>query len=681
MHSLPRFAAVTSRKSPAIRPNFRSIAVTISPAAVDSETHDLVEQLETDAKISNTYINDLDNPKISSSSELKSKPGSRETSSKVQDGNRRAMSQEKGDILSEEFNCRIAHSKIQISSYVDLISLLKSCKQTSKISQIHGFMVKMGIDHDSFAKSKLLASAVQDIKYATSIFNDIQNPNLFMFNTMLRACSIGNDPKQAFIVFNNLRTHGILLDQFSFITVLKACVRELAVKKGREIHGLVVKSGNLLFIEVKNTLLHFYSICSRIGDVWKLFEEFPEGNDLVSWNSLLGANLQASKPAETAQLFVKMVRRGLKMNDATMLSVLSAFADLGDSLGGRLIHGYCIKFGFFSNINVVTALIEMYAKTGHINSGRKIFDLVVEKDIILWNSMIDKYAKSGMLEQAIALLQVMKLQGIKPNSATLAGMLSACATSGSMKLGWYLSDYVEKEGMVLDMVLGTALVDMFAKCGFLDKAVGIFDNMKDKDVKSWTAMILGCGVHGRARSAVDLLYRMEEEGFRPNEVTFLGVLTACSHGGLVAEAVSCFEKMVQVYGFSPKIEHYGCIIDLLGRAGLLEEAYDLIKRMPITSDATAWRALLAACRIYGNVELGECAMRMLVEIDDKHPTDSVLLSNIYTSVGRLPDCSKWWESEEERLNVHTVGNRERIVKEAGCSTIEIDNHWMKDQLK
>ncbi|XP_065870836.1 pentatricopeptide repeat-containing protein At1g26900, mitochondrial [Euphorbia lathyris] len=570
-----------------------------------------------------------------------------------------------------------------IASFVNLISSLKSCKQTSDISQIHGFMVKKGIDHDSFAKSKLLASAIQDIKYATSIFNDIQNPNLFMFNTMLRACSVGNDPKQAFVVFNKLRTHGISLDQFSFITVLKACVRELAVKKGQEIHGMVVKSGHLLFIDVKNTLLHFYSICCRIEDVYKLFEEFPEENDLVSWNSLLGANLQASKPAGTARLFMQMVRCGLRVSAATMLNVLSAFADLGDSFGGELIHGYCIKFGFCSNINVCTALIEMYSKTGRINSGRRIFDLVVKKDIIIWNCMIDKYAKLGLLEQAIALLQVMKLQGIKPNSATLAGMLSACATSGSIKLGWYLIDYIEKEGMELDAVLGTALVDMFAKCGFLDKAIGIFDNMKDKDVKSWAAMILGYGVHGRARNAVDLLYRMEEEGFRPNEVTFLGVLSACSHGGLVTEAMKCFEKMVQVYGFSPKIEHYGCIIDLLGRAGLLEEAYDLIKRMPIMSDATAWRALLAACRVYGNVVLGERATRMLVEIGDKHPTDSILLSNIYTSVGRLPDFSRWWETGEERFNIHTVStsSRERIVKEAGCSTIEIDNHLMKHQLK
>ncbi|OAY50083.2 hypothetical protein MANES_05G100116v8 [Manihot esculenta] len=171
----------------------------------------------------------------------------------------------------------------------------------------------------------------------------------------------------------------------------------------------------------------------------------------------------------------------------------------------------------------------------------------------------------------MALLQIMKLEGVKPNSSTLAGLLAACAAAGSC-----LNDYVEEEGLELDVVLGTALVDMFAKCGFLDKAIQIFENMEIKDVKSWTSMILGYGVHGQARNVVDLFYRMEEEGFRPNAVTFLGVLSACSHGGLVMEAMKCFEGMVQVYGFLPKIKHYGCMFDLLGRAGLLEEAHDFI---------------------------------------------------------------------------------------------------------
>lgn len=542
-------------------------------------------------------------------------------------------------------------------------------------------MIKTGLDNDPFTISKLLASSIQHIQYAASIFHHMQNPNLFMFNSLLRAYSISDVPKQAFGVFNNLRTQGIMLDQFSFVTTLKACARDLAVNTGQGIHGVVIRSGNLMFINVKNTLLHFYCECGRIVDAHKLFDEFPQENDLVSWNTLMGGYLQVSQPAVTVELFTQMFSCDLRVSIATLLCVLSAFGDLGDSFGGESVHGHCIKIGFCSNLNVATALIEMYAETGDMTAGRRIFDGVVEKDVILWNCMIDNYAKIGLLEEAAALLQLMKLEGLKPNSSTLAGLLSACAASGSIKLGQFLNDFVEEVGLELDAVLGTALVDMFSKCGFLAKAIEIFERMESKDVKSWTAMILGYGVHGQARNAVALFNRIEEEGFRPNEVTFLAVLSACSHGGLVIEAMNCFERMVQVYGFSPQVEHYGCMIDLLGRAGLLEEAHDLIKRLPSRGDATGWRALLAACRVYGNVELAECAKRVLVEIDDKHPTDSILLSSTYAIAGRLPDHRRWKELMQQNINTNTgkrsIGKKGRMVKEVGCSTIEMDNHWLE----
>ncbi|XP_050237804.1 pentatricopeptide repeat-containing protein At1g26900, mitochondrial [Mercurialis annua] len=554
----------------------------------------------------------------------------------------------------------------RLRQFNSLISLLGSCKSSSDTTQIHSFMIKTGIDRDPFAVSKLLAaSSLQDLNYAASIFKHIQTPNLFMFNTLLRGHSIGSDPKQTLGVFKKLRAQGIDLDQFSFIATLKACTRALAVSAGEGVHGLVVTSGYLMFINVKNTLLHFYSVCGQSEHARKLFDEFPQLNDSVSWNALMGAYLQASQPAATLKLFRKFCRSCFRVSDATLLIVLAAFADLEDSNGGESMHGHCITIGFSSNLNVVTALIEMYAKTGHIHSGRKIFDGVVNKDVVMWNCMIDRYAKVGLPEQAVALLHLMKHEGVKPNSSTLAGLLAACSASGLIKLGRSLSKFIEEEELELNAVLGTALIDMFSKCGFLNEAIQVFDRMESKDVKCWTAMIIGYAVHGQARNAVSLLYKMEDEGFIPNDVTFLGVLSGCSHGGLVTEAMECFERMVQAYGYSPKIEHYGCVIDLLGRAGLLEEAHDLIQRLPIRSDATAWRALLAACRVYGNVEL---AKRISFEIDDQHPADSILLSNTYAIVGRLPVNYMSQQGGEERISAN-YGNRS--VLGTGRSSIEI----------
>ncbi|XVF03361.1 hypothetical protein REPUB_Repub04eG0254400 [Reevesia pubescens] len=496
-----------------------------------------------------------------------------------------------------------------------------------------------------------------------------------MYNTILRGYSIGNEPKQAFSIFNNLRAkNGILLDQFSFITTLKACSRELAIFNGQTIHGLVLRSGYLFFINVKNALLHFYSVCGRVFDGHKLFDEKPERNDAVSWNSLMGGYLYVSKPDIVIALFRQMHWSCLTMSVTTFLTVLSAIGEVGDSLGGEALHGHCLKVGFCFYSNLVSVLIDMYAKTGNIYLGRRAFDEVVAKDVTLWNCMINKYAENGLLEESLALIRLMKVKQVKPNSTTLVGLLSACAASGAITLGQCIASYVEEEGLLLDAVMGTALVDMYAKCGVLDKAIDVFERMESKDVKSWTAMISGYGVHGLAQDAIKLLYRMEGEGFRPNEVTFLTVLSACSHGGLVTEGMKCFKRMIQEYGILPKIEHYGCIIDLFGRAGLLKEAHSFIKSLPIKGDGTAWRALLSACRVFGNVELGECVKGVLVGLDNEHPTDSILLSSTYAIAGRLPDQSRRQTMEIDTFN--EAGIMSAGKKEAGYSIIEMDNEGL-----
>ncbi|KAI4314182.1 hypothetical protein L6164_027117 [Bauhinia variegata] len=511
--------------------------------------------------------------------------------------------------------------------------------------------------------------------YAASIFSDIQSPNLFMCNTMMRGYSISDYPNQAFAIFNNLRSRGIVLDQFSFITILKACGRQLKIGIGQGIHGIAVRSGNRSFVNVKNSLLHFYCVCSRIEDARKLFDESPEENDLVSWNTTMGGYLLASQPLMVLGLFREMTGRGLKPSVATVLSLLSAASDVSNFVSGKSLHGHCLRIGFTSDLNVLTALIDIYAKTGHMNLAHRVFEGVDEKDVVLWNCLIGKYARNGMVEEALALLQHMQLEGIKPNSCTMAGLLSACRASGAMHVGRKVTDYIEEGKLEVDAVLGTALVDMYSKCGFLDKALEIFERMDCKDVKSWTAMISGLAVHGQPTNAIKLFNRMEKEGYRPNEVTLLAILNACSHGGFVIEGVSFFKRMVEEYGFSPQIEHYGCVIDLLGRAGMLEEAYKLIKSLPIKGDATAWRTLLSACRVYGETELGECAKQVITKIYKKHPTDSLLICSAYAIAGRLPDHIRLQEMKEsnvvrERGRVTEVED-EKMVKEAGLSIIEI----------
>lgn len=357
-----------------------------------------------------------------------------------------------------------------------------------------------------------------------------------------------------------------------------------------------------------------------------------------------------------------------------MLSVLSGVSETGGVSEGECFHCYCVKCGFCMDSNVVTALVGMYGKIGLMDSGRRAFDEVEVKDVVLWNCLMDGYAKNGMLEEALNLLRLMKKRSVRANSSTLAGLLSFCATSGALAVGKCIHEYVKQQQLelVLDAVLGTALLDMYCKCGLLGEAVDVFKKMVSKDVKSWTAMILGYGMHGEARDAILIFYQMAEEGFRHDEVTFLAVLSACSHGGLVTEGTSFFKMMIQDYGLKPKLEHYGCMIDLFGRAGLLEEAHTLIKSLPIKSDATAWRALLAACRVYGNVDLGKSVKKALEDNYGEHPADSIILSSTYAVAGSRP-----YLKTTQVLGGKIVDNYEygsQGMKEAGCSAIELGNN-------
>ncbi|KAK4791255.1 hypothetical protein SAY86_031668 [Trapa natans] len=543
----------------------------------------------------------------------------------------------------------------------DYVSLLGSCTRAAEASQVHGRLFKTGLQDDSFLQSKLMSSSIGDIHYAVSIFNRIRYPNLFMFNTIIRGYSASGVPGRGLLVFNHLRSNGIPPDQFSFITVLKCCSRSAAVMFGRGVHGVALRSGHAFFVDVRNALLHFYGACGEVGCARLLFDENPERNDAVSWNTMMGGYLNASQPCAVIDLFWLMPGSSLNFSASTLLCVLRAACDLWNLMGVESLHGHCIKIGLSIKPNLASALIDSYARLGSIHSGRHVFDEISPRDVALWNCLIHWYAKIGMLEEAVSLLYSMELEQLAPDSSTIAGLLSCCAALGSLTIGCRIHDYLQKQGTLLtDAITGTALIDMYAKCGILDRAVEVFDQIRDKDVWSWTAMISSHGNHGNAKDAIALFFKMEEEGFRPNEVTLLAVLSACSHGGLVMEAMGCFKNMVLKYTLSPKVEHYGCLIDLLGRAGMLDEAYHMIESLPIKADSMAWRALLAACRVYGDVELGERTQQVLLERFKEHPADFILLCGAYATAGTHASDSVMDAVAEEKSS-----------KEAGWSSIEM----------
>ncbi|CAK9865911.1 unnamed protein product [Sphagnum jensenii] len=327
------------------------------------------------------------------------------------------------------------------------------------------------------------------------------------------------------------------------------------------------------------------------------------------------------------------------------------------------VHAHIIKSGMQPDIYLGNTLLNMYANTGSVIDTHRVFDKLPQKDVVSWNTMIVGYAKHGYGEEAFRLFHQMQQEGFKPDTVTCTSTLKACTGPRALEWGKHVHSHIMKAGYNVDVRIGNALIDMYAKCGSLEAACQVFDVMPERDVISWTAMIVGLAQHGCGEEALQVFEQMRVEGVEPNAVTFVGVLSACSHAGLVEEAYGYFSSMCHQNGISPVGEHYGCMVDLLGRGGHLKEAEDLIKKMPVEADATIWGSLLGACRTHGNVELAECAAENCLQLEPKDAAVYVLLSHIYAAAGMWGSVTKVRNTMKER----------GIQKEPGRCWIEVEN--------
>ena len=307
-------------------------------------------------------------------------------------------------------------------------------------------------------------------------------------------------------------------------------------------------------------------------------------------------------------------------------------------------------------------MVHGYVTSARINEARDLFDEMPQRNAVSWSAMITGYVQADMFREALSLFSEMQRSGMRPNHAGVVGALTACAFLGALHQGRWIHAYVDRNGMKLDRILGTALVDMYAKCGCIGIAWKLFREMPDRDVFAYTAMISGFSNHGLSEKAIELFRKMEDDGVKPNEITFICVLTSCSRIGTVAEGKKIFNSMSQVYGIEPGVEHYGCLIDLLGRAGLLAEAAAMVKEMPMEPDTFVLGALLNACRVHGYVELARETVERLEKLGLDHSGVYVQLSNLYASANR------WHHVAEVRKEMESKGVR----KVPGCSMIEVD---------
>lgn len=407
-----------------------------------------------------------------------------------------------------------------------------------------------------------------------------------------------------------------------------------------------------------------YSACGSVGTARKVFDSAPASVvDVVSWNSMISAYLQSNLCEEALGVFSRMVNKSIRMDKITAVSSLIACGRIGAVDLGRGIHALVVVNGFGMDFYLGSSLVSMYAKCGLIEDARKLFDGMPDRNVVCWTSMISGYAQSSRFREAIELFREMQVAGVRADNATVASVVSSCAQLGALDQGRYIYAYCDVNGIGKDISVKNALIDMYSKCGDIKKALQIFWGLARRDIFSWTVMISGLAMNGYSDEALDLFSKMEVMSeVTPNEVTFLGVLSACSHGGLVEKGFHYFEHMTRAYKLAPKIEHYGCMVDLLGRAKLLVEAEKFIKEMPIEPDAVIWRSLLFACRIKGNVKLAEYAAERIMEFEPKKCGGHVLLSNVYAVASRWSDVNR----------VRRFMYVQSIQKQPGCSFIEIN---------
>lgn len=359
-----------------------------------------------------------------------------------------------------------------------------------------------------------------------------------------------------------------------------------------------------------------------------------------------------------------MLEGAVLPNKFTYPFVLKACAGLGDLNLGTSVHGSVVKFGFDDDVHVCNTMVHMYCCcSGGIESARKVFDEMPKLDSVSWSAMIGGYVRVGWSTDAVDLFREMQTVGVRPDEITMVSVLSACTDLGTLELGKWVESYIDKEGIQKTVELSNALIDMFSKCGDVEKALKLFRNMSGRTIVSWTSVIDGLAMHGRGMEAMSLFEEMIGTGVAPDDVAFIGLFSACSHSGLVEKGKSYFSSMVEKFHIVPKIEHYGCMVDMLCRAGLVKEALEFIQKMPIEPNPIVLRTLISACRAHGELKLGESITKELIRNEPMQESNYVLLSNIYAKM------THW----EKKAKIREVMDKRGMKKIPGSTMIELDH--------
>ncbi|XP_043694083.1 pentatricopeptide repeat-containing protein At2g45350, chloroplastic-like [Telopea speciosissima] len=490
------------------------------------------------------------------------------------------------------------------------------------------------------------------VSFTCCLGSPLFSSDLRQWNLIIKHRVLAGDLEGALFMFTKMQRIGVQGDNYTFPLVLKAAAGLAISHVGFSLHGQIIKTGFSSHVFVQTAMLKVYYALGYIGRARLLFDKMPD-KDLLAWNSMLDAYASNGQMDDALDIFDLMpVRDSVSFN-----TIISGYGKIGRVASAR---DYFDRMPMKDDVSW-NSMIAVYTKAGEMKLASLLFDEMVGRNVVSWNTVINGYLQNQCYADAIDLFYKMKASRTEPNHLTLSAVLSACAHLCSLETGVRI--HTEAVRFLSDPHVTAALIDMYSKCGSIGKALQVFYKAQVKNMYCWNAMISGLALHGCGQAALRLFDEMKAESMRPDDITFIGLFSACSHAGMVQEGSLLYECMEREFGVSPKAEHYCCMVDLLGRAGFLDLAYGLIETMPFEPEATVLGALLGACVIHGDLKMGELiAKRINARGDCLTDGEYMMLANMHAM------CGQWLESNRWRRKMNNAG----ISKPAGCSLIEID---------
>ncbi|KAL3651021.1 hypothetical protein CASFOL_007424 [Castilleja foliolosa] len=545
-----------------------------------------------------------------------------------------------------------------------LVSIIPFCAEQNLIREgkaFHGFVARREMMSELSVLNSLINmySKCGNLKRSEFLFSAMPKKDSVSWNTMIFAYAHNGESYKAKILFKKMMGFYSSCTLPTLLAIIPSCDSRESVQFGRSIHGWGIKSGFSNQTFAINSLVQMYINCDVLKDAFALFGMISNKSDISSWNTVIVGCAQKGHFREVLEYFdslrIKTSSQAL-FNSVTLVSVISSCGNLGLAIHGKLIHGFALKTGLCTNLQVQNSLVTMYGRLGDTESAKLVFDISDDKNLCSWNCLISAVSQN---EDAKIALEIFRSLEFEPNEITISTVLSACTHLGSMSYGKQIHGHVFRFGFCENPFISSALTDMYSNCGRLDIAERVFFRY-ERSVVAWNSMISAYGFHNLGSKAIKMFREMIGFGIRPTSGSFTSLLSACSHAGMVDEGLMYYENMLSKFDVEPGVEHHVCVVDMLGRAGRINEAYDFVASLKCECGAGVWGALLSACGYRGDIEMGKKVAEILFSMEPENVSYYVALCNMYVAAGR-------WE---EAVELRNIIQEKKLRKEVGYSLID-----------